>query len=231
MQFLQKCVRSSFFSYFILAMIVLNAIVLGLDTIEPIQTKIRNTLNFLSNFCLFIFLVEVSLRIIVFKKDFFIGKNKGYNCFDLFVTLVSLGGLSQLSMLRAFSIFRVLRLVSVLPSMRLVVSAMLRTLPAALPIAVILFIFFYVYGVLCVNLFGKDFPQFFGTLGESFYTLFQIMTLEGWSEGIVRPVMVLYPYAWLVFTSFIFIVSFVVMNLVVGIIVESIAELKTQDKK
>lgn len=85
--------------------------------------------------------------------------------------------------------------------------------------------------MLCVNLFGGAFPQFFGTLGISFYTLFQIMTLDSWSSNIALPIIKVYPYAWIVFISFILIISYVVLNLIVGVVVEAIAEIKERAKK
>ena len=113
--------------------------------------------------------------------------------------------------------------------MRVVVDAVLKTIPAMLSISALLSIFYYVYGVLCVEFFGEKFPEWFGTLPRALYTLFQIMTLESWSMGIVRPVMEVYPYAWIVFVSYIVIVGMIALNLIVGVIVNSLNEI-TQSK-
>ena len=122
-----------------------------------------------------------------------------------------------------------MRLISSVPAMRVVVDAVLKTIPAMLSISALLSIFYYVYGVLCVEFFGEKFPEWFGTLPRALYTLFQIMTLESWSMGIVRPVMEVYPYAWIVFVSYIVIVGMIALNLIVGVIVNSLNEI-TQNK-
>ncbi|MDY4153668.1 ion transporter, partial [Campylobacter sp.] len=131
--------------------------------------------------------------------------------------------------LRTFRTLRILRLISSVPAMRVVVDAVLKTIPAMLSISALLSIFYYVYGVLCVEFFGEKFPEWFGTLPRALYTLFQIMTLESWSMGIVRPVMEVYPYAWIVFVSYIVIVGMIALNLIVGVIVNSLNEI-TQSK-
>lgn len=117
------------------------------------------------------------------------------------------------------------------PRMRLVANALLNSIAPMFSIGFLLFIFFYVYGILCFNLFGERFPDFFGSLGGSLYSLFQIMTLESWSMGIAHPLIAVFPYAWIVFVSFILIVSFIVLNLAIGIIVNSISELSRENPK
>ena len=181
----------------------------------------------MDNACLAVFVAELGLKIFAFKLAFFTGKEKGWNAFDFIIVAISLLGNATLSVLRALRVFRALRLLSVLPQMRLVTEAMLHTLPSLLGVAVLLFIFYYVYAVLCVNLFGAEFPELFGTLGASFGTLFQLMIMDDFGN-LVRPVGEEFAYAWVVFVSFVLIVGFVVLNLVVGIIVESINEIKEQ---
>lgn len=230
MQNLQKLVSSKLWNHFITAVILLNSIILGLDTSIFMRQNYGTILTLIDKICLWIFVIEIIFRILAYNYKFFIGKDWGWNVFDFLIVVISLLEGAGISILRAFRIFRALRLLSILPSMRLISTAMLRCLPSMTSICVLLLIFYYVYGVMCVSLFGEKFPQWFGDLGASFYTLFQIMTLEGWSDGIVRPVMAVYPYAWIVFVSFILIVSFVVLNLVIGVVVESIAELKKDIK-
>jgi voltage-gated sodium channel len=83
-------------------------------------------------------------------------------------------------------------------------------------------IIFYVAAVIATVLFGADFPQWFGTLGESAFTLFQIMTLEGWAMDIVRPVMEVFPLAWVFFLLFILASTFTLLNLFIAVIVNAI---------
>ncbi|TLD81470.1 ion transporter [Helicobacter sp. MIT 05-5293] len=219
--------ESRLWTSFIIGVILINSIALGLDTIDIIHRQFNNTLFIIDNVCLVIFVIELSLRIITYKKNFFIGSNEwGWNWFDLIIVLISIFANAGFSIVRAVRIVKIFRLLSAIPAMRIISMAMLHTIPAMLSVVVLLTIFYYIYGVLCVNLFGDTFPQWFGNLGKSFYTLFQIMTLESWSMGIVRPIMEVYPYAWIVFISFICITNFIVLNLIVGVAVESIAEIK-----
>lgn len=223
---LQKFLESTSWSVFITSVILINSACLGLETIKFIHKHFGEILSIIDYICLGIFVVELGLRILAFRLKFFIGKDWGWNWFDFIIVAVSLFAVGGLAVLRAFRVIRIFRLLSVIPTMRLVSAAMLHTIPSMISIMVLLIIFYYIYGVLCVNLFGEVFPQWFGDLGDSFYTLFQIMTLESWSMGIVRPIMEVYPWAWAVFVSFICIVSFIVLNLIVGVVVESIAEMK-----
>lgn len=226
MRSLRSLLESTFWSSFITSVILINSAVLGLETLKFMHKHFSHVLMIIDHICLVIFVIELLLRIAVYRFRFFIGKEWGWNWFDFIIVLVSVCAVGELAVLRAFRVIRVFRLLSVIPTMRLVSAAMLHTIPSMISIMVLLIIFYYIYGVLCVNLFGAAFPQWFGDLGDSFYTLFQIMTLESWSMGIVRPIMEVYPWAWIVFVSFICIVSFIVLNLIVGVVVESISEMK-----
>lgn len=229
---LRKFFDTKIYAFGISLIIVINAITLGLETSAYFRINAGLILNVIDEICLGIFALELFLRIFAFGFGFFIDKNqKGWNLFDFIIIALSIFGISEMSVLRSLRIFRVLRLVSVLPQMRLITEAMLHTLPSLVSILALILVFFYMYGVLCVNLFGGAFPQFFGTLGISFYTLFQIMTLDSWSSNIALPIIKVYPYAWIVFISFILIISYVVLNLIVGVVVEAIAEIKERTKK
>ena len=125
------------------------------------------------------------------------------------------------SVLRALRVLRVLRLITTVPQMRRVVGGLLSALPGLGSVVAILCLVFYVAGVMATQLFGDDFPQWFGTLWRSLYSLFQIMTLESWSMGIVRPVMEVHPYAWGFFVPFILIATFTMLNLFIGVVVSA----------
>ena len=111
--------------------------------------------------------------------------------------------------------------------MRRVVGGLLSALPGLGSVVAILALIFYVAAVMATQLFGEDFPQWFGTLWKSLYSLFQIMTLESWSMGIVRPVMETHPYAWAFFVPFILIATFTMLNLFIAVVVNRDAELPT----
>jgi voltage-gated sodium channel len=102
-----------------------------------------------------------------------------------------------------------------------VVQALFDALPGMGAVIIMLSIVYYVFGVMATIMFGDAFPDWFGTLGRSLYSLFQIMTLESWSMGIVRPVMDVYPYAWAFFVPFIVVTSFSVLNLFIGLLVNT----------
>jgi voltage-gated sodium channel len=218
------------FSNFILAVILVNAIVLGLQTSKDLMARGGLVLDLIDNICLGIFTIEIVLKLLVHKHRFFLS---GWNNFDFFIVGISLiPGAGGLSVLRAMRIMRVLRVVSIAPSLRRVVEGFISALPGMISVFGLMALIFYISGVMATKLFADTFPQWFGTLGESLYSLFQIMTLESWSMGIVRPVMEVHPYAWAFFVPFIMVTTFAVVNLVVGLIVTSMeGENEAEDNK
>ncbi|MEQ9260625.1 MAG: ion transporter, partial [Roseovarius sp.] len=149
----------------------------------------------------------------------------GWNIFDFVIVGISLVPAAQgLSVLRAMRILRLLRVLSVTPSLRRVVEGLMNALPGMGSVFLLMGLIFYIGAVMATKLFGASFPEWFGTLGRSAYSLFQIMTLESWSMGIVRPVMETYPHAWAFFVPFILVTTFAVVNLVVGLIVNSMQD-------
>ncbi len=207
---------------FIVAVIIFNAVILGMMTSRQIMAEIGPVLNALDAIILGIFVIELSLRISVFRLRFF---TDPWSLFDLFVVLIALAPVSRgFSVLRALRILRVLRLVSVVPSLRRVVGGLIAALPGMASVVFLMALIFYVFSVMATSLFGDSFPDWFGTIGESAYSLFQIMTLESWSMGIVRPVMEVYPNSWLFFVPFIMITAFAVLNLFIGIIVSGMQQ-------
>lgn len=210
------------FTSFITALIVLNAITIGLETSPAIMAEWGPYLLFLDNVILAIFVVEVLARLYVEGRKFW---SDGWNLFDFFVVTVALiPETGPFSILRAFRIIRVLRIISNIPSLRRVIEGLFRALPGMGSITFLLCLITYVSAVMTTVLFGEKFPQWFGNVGKSAYSLFQIMTLEGWSDGIVRPVMEVHPWAWAFFVPFILITAFAVLNLFVGIIVDGMQQ-------
>lgn len=210
----------------IIGLILANAVTLGLETAPSIMARWGGLLVALDTLFLVLFTVEICVRIFAFRGRFF---RDPWGLFDFAVVAIAwLPATGPLSVLRALRVLRILRLVSMLPRLRIVVEAMLHAIPGIGAVALLLVIVYYVCAVIATKLFGPSHPQFFGTIGESMYSLFQIMTLESWSMGIVRPVMEASPQAWLFFVPFILITTFVVLNLFIGIIVESIQTLRKQ---
>ncbi|WP_379547655.1 ion transporter [Qipengyuania sp. DSG2-2] len=219
---LQTFVESRQFETFITAVIVINAIGLGLETSPAVMEAAGGIVRRLDQIAIAIFVVELAMKLFVYRLAFF---RNGWNVFDLAIVsaaLVPAG--EQFSVLRALRILRALRLVSVVPSMRKVIVGLFRAIPSIGTVIVMLLLLFYISAVMATKLFGGAFPEWFGNLGASLYSLFQIMTLESWSMGIVRPVMEEFPYAWAFFVPFILLTSFIVLNLFIGVIVNAMAE-------
>ncbi len=206
----------------ITAVIVFNAVLLGLETSDPVMARAGGLIKALDSLCLAVFVAELAAKIFAQGRRFF---TSGWNLFDFTIVGVSLvPGAQTLSVLRALRILRVLRVVSAAPRLRRVVEGFLTALPGMASVFMLMGLIFYIGSVMATNLFGDEFPQWFGTLGHSAYSLFQIMTLESWSMGIVRPVMEIYPYAWVFFVPFIMVTTFAVVNLIVGLIVNSMQD-------
>ncbi|UHD17346.1 ion transporter [Thiocapsa bogorovii] len=207
----------------IIGLILVNAVTLGLETSSSIMASYGGFLHLIDRVILAAFVAEMLLKLFAHGRGFF---RRGWNLFDFTVIAIALIPASgPLAVLRALRVLRVLRLVSVSPRLRFVVEALLKALPGIASIASLMLLLFYVAAVIATGLFGTGFPEWFGTLGGSMYTLFQIMTLESWSMGIVRPVMEVYPYAWLFFIPFILIATFTMLNLFIGIIVDTMQTL------
>ncbi|MEX0327750.1 MAG: ion transporter [Ruegeria sp.] len=203
----------------ILGVIIFNAITLGLSTSPSIQANVGHVLRVIDTVVLGIFVAELLLKFYAYRLDFF--KN-AWNIFDLVVvTLGLLPNRDGLSALRGLRVIRAMRLLSVIPQMRSVVQALLDALPGMGAVIIMISIVFYVFAVMATLMYGPDFPEWFGTLGRSLYSLFQIMTLESWSMGIVRPVMETHPTAWIFFVPFIVITAFSVLNLFIGLLVNT----------
>ncbi|WP_375262716.1 ion transporter [Palleronia sp.] len=203
----------------ITAVIVINAVTLGLETSEGAMAVAGPLIVGIDRICLTIFVVELLSKIYAFGPRFF---RNGWNVFDFVVVAIALVPASGgLSVLRALRILRVLRVISVAPRLRRVVEGFLTALPGMASVFLLMALIFYIGAVIATKLFGAAFPEWFGDLGRSAYTLFQVMTLESWSMGIVRPVMQEFPYAWAFFVPFIMVTTFAVVNLIVGLIVNS----------
>ena len=225
---LTKFIESTQVRNFIFGVIIFNAIILGLETSTTVMSKFGGLIQALDKICLLIFVVELALKLVAYRFRFF---TNWWNIFDTLVVAVSLvptGG--SFMVLRALRIFRVLRVISTAPRLRRVVEGFITALPGMASVFLLMALIFYIGSVISTKLFGASFPEWFGTLGQSAYSLFQIMALESWSMGIVRPVMEVYPYAWMFFVPFIVVTTFAVVNLLVGLIVNSMQDAHHEDE-
>jgi len=229
---LQRFVESKQFQNFLIFLILFNAVTLGLETSDFGKAN-SDMMHILDTSILVLFTIELLLKLIVYKGGFF---RSGWNWFDFIIVAVSWAPTSgALSVLRAFRILRVLRLLSVVPQMRRVIGALGHSLPGMASVVGVLSIIFYVSAVLTTKIFGShsdaNMQEWFGSIGASAYTLFQVMTLESWSMGIVRPTMELFPLSWIFFVPFIIITSFAVLNLFIGIIVDAMQVMHEEEGK
>jgi voltage-gated sodium channel len=216
---LQGIVESAAFQRAITGLILVNAAILGLETSASAMAIAGELLVLLDRIIIGVFAAEILVKLWIYRRRFF---SDPWNLFDFAVVAISLAPASAaFSVLRALRVLRVLRLISVVPSMRKVVQALLQAIPGMGSIVALLALLYYVFSVMATKLFGATFPDWFGSIGASAYSLFQIMTLESWSMGIVRPVMEVYPLAWAFFVPFILITSFAVLNLFIAIIVNA----------
>ncbi|WP_421952386.1 ion transporter [Pelagibacterium sp.] len=207
---------------FIITVIIVNAITLGLETSPEVMAAIGPALMALDSIILALFVVEIVLRLYAHGLKFF---RDPWSIFDFAIVAIALIPTSgPFTVLRALRILRVLRLISVVPSLRKVIGGLVASLPGIASIFVLLMLVFYVFAVMATKLYGATFPQWFGSVPASFYTLFQVMTLESWSMGIVRPVMEVHPTAWIFFVPFIGATAFTVLNLFIGVIVSAMQE-------
>jgi voltage-gated sodium channel len=216
---LVQLVESSTFMNVITGLILINAVTLGLET-YPVETPwLAAAIPLVDGVIVSIFVIELSLKLVAYGPRFF---RSGWNWFDLIIVSISLApDAGAFTVLRAMRILRVFRLFSVMPDMRKVVEALMKAIPGMGAILAVLALMFYVSAVMATKLFGATEPMF-GTLGASAFTLFQVMTLEGWAMDVARPTMEAHPFAWVFFLIFIVLTSFAVLNMFIAVIVDSL---------
>ena len=218
-QRLEGLVESTLVQRVIVGLIALNAVTLGLETSATAMKAVGPLLIVLDKVILACFVAELLAKLYVYRMGFW---RNAWNVFDFLVVAIALvPAAGPFSVLRALRVLRVLRLISNVRPLRRVVGGLLQALPGMGSILLLISLLFYVASVIATKLFGSNFPEWFGTIGASAYSLFQIMTLESWSMGIVRPVMEVYPYAWVFFVPFILATTFTVMNLFIGVVVDA----------
>ncbi|MEM7745132.1 MAG: ion transporter [Pseudomonadota bacterium] len=223
---------------FIIGVILLNAVILGLETSSSFMANWGPILIALDRACLAFFCVELLIKLYAFGPKFF---RDPWNWFDaIIITIALMPSSGSMSVLRALRILRLLRVISAAPRLRRVVEGFIQALPGMGSVFLLMGLIFYIGAVMATKMFGGEcaactpeeallFQEWFGTVGTSAYSLFQIMTLESWSMGIVRPVMDVYPWAWAFFVPFIMVTTFAVVNLLVGLIVNSMQDAHSEE--
>jgi voltage-gated sodium channel len=217
-QKLLELIESNAFTRSVIALILINAAILGLETFPTVMERHGGLLKLMDRAILGVFIIELTLRIIAHGKRFL---RDPWSMFDTAVVAIALVPASDaFSVLRAMRVLRVLRLISAFPQLRRVLQGFVTALPGLGSITAILGIFMYVFAVMAAKLFGQQYPQWFGGLFESIFTLFQVMTLEGWAD-IVREIEKTHAYAGVFFVVFILVSTFTVLNLLIAVVVDA----------
>src|SRR5262245_62577369 len=195
-------------------LIIVHAVVLGLETSKTVMASSGRLLAIIDHVILAVFVIEITARILVHRLAFF---RDPWSVFDFFVIGIALVPATEsFSVLRALRILRVLRLITAIPTLKRVVAGLLASLPGMTSILFLIALIYYVFAVMGTKLFGADSPELFGSLGRSLYTLFTVMTLEGWTNDVAKPVLEHHPYGWVFLITFIVVTTFMVLNLFIG---------------
>lgn len=224
---LRKYFESDSFQTLIVSVIILNSILIGLETSPVVMNSIGPYIDQIDLVILVIFVIEILLKVYAYRLKFF---KSAWNLFDASVVLVSiLPAAGSFAVFRALRILRTLRLLKNIPKLKLIIESLLHAIPSIGWIFMLLIIVYYIFAVIGTNIFGDAYPVYFGTLGKSFYTLFQIMTLESWSSAIARPILDGQPFAALYFILFILIATYTTLNIFIAIVVNTMNELHHKD--
>jgi voltage-gated sodium channel len=206
----------------VMTLIIVNAVILGLETSPAVMERFGRALEILDHLILAVFVVELAARIAVHRLAFF---RDPWSVFDFLVVGIALVPATEtFSVLRALRVLRVLRLITAVPALRRVVAGLLGALPGMGSIVLLIGLLYYVFAVMATKLYGGEFPALFGSLPTSLFTLFTVMTLEGWVDGVVKPIMEKFPYAWVFFITYIVVCTFMVLNLFIGVVVNAMQE-------
>lgn len=232
MKIFQLIAGHRWFTHIIIGLILFNAVLLGLETVERWYSQYFHWFHFFDQLLLWVFTLEIIIRLLSYRRPWTFFKD-GWNIFD-FVIVASghiLTGAPFVTVLRILRVLRVLRAFSVIPSLRRMVNALLMTIPALGNILLLMSLIFYIFGVAGTVLFREASPEYFGTLGRSLLTLFQVVTLESWASGVMRPLLAQVPWSWIYFVSFVLIGTFVIFNLFVGVIVNNVDRAEEEEMK
>ncbi len=213
------------FQGFVIAVIILSALMIGVQTYAGIPDWFNSVIKFLDYFVTVFFLLEITLRLITAESIKGFLKNP-WNIFDSIIvitSLIPLSGSETVLLGRLLRIFRVLRLISIIPELRVLLNAFFTAIPRMGYVSLLMFIIFYMYAAVGSILFVEINEELWGNISISMLTLFRIATFEGWSD-VMYETMKIYPLSWIYYLTFIFIVAFVFLNMMIGIVVETLQE-------
>ena len=223
----RRVVEANAFEYFIIGVIIVNGVLLGMGTIQTINERFGDTVHILNYVAVGIFIAEALLKMVASRPIVGGYFKDGWNVFDFLVIVFALipftGEFAQVA--RLARLLRVVRLITTVRDLRLIVAALVRSIPSVGHVMMLMGIIMYIYSIIGYDLFHQHDPENWGSLGKAVLTLFEIITLEGWIE-VMGTAMELYPLAWVYFVSYVVIATFVVINLFIAIILNNLDEEK-----
>ena len=228
-RYAKRIVEARWFEPFMVALIIFNAVLIGLETDHEFTARNDRLLHLGNDVILGVFIVEAALKITAVAPRLRLYFGNGWNLFDFSIVVLSLipatGEFALVA--RLIRVLRVLRLVSAVPQLRLIVATLVRTIPSMGHVIMLMGVIFYIYAVTGFHLFEKADPEHWGTLGAALLTLFQLITLEGWVE-LMETATATHPWAWIYFVSFVLIGTFVVLNLFIAVVINNLEQSKIE---
>ncbi len=227
--FCAKIVAHALFEKIIIGLIVLNGVILGLETSSKVVAEYAQLLQAASDFILLVFIAEAAIKIIAVAPKLSRYFGSGWNLFDFSVVLLSLvPSTGEFAMIaRLARLLRVMRLISTIPELRMIVTTLVKSLPGMMHVVLLMSVIFYIYAVAGFHLFSEHDPELWGTLGLSLLTLFRVVTLEDWTD-VMYTAMEMNPYSWLFFVSFVVVGTFVIINLFIAVVLNNLDEAKKE---
>ena len=228
-QFADRLVNRPAFEYTIIALILMNGVLLGLETSPALEQRYGGIMHLGNQIVLGVFIVEALLKMLALAPRIDRYFHDGWNVFDFLVIIFSLiPATGQFAMVaRLARLLRVLRLVSAIRELRLIVAALVRSIPSVGYVIMLMSIIVYIYAIIGYHLFHEHDPTHWRTLGISVLTLFNIITLEGWTV-VMEKAMQVHPWSWIYFVSYVVAATFVVINLFIAIIINNLDEAKAE---
>lgn len=228
-KFAKSLVEKVAFEYFIVALILLNAVILGLETSPEIVAEYSVWLNFGNQFILGIFILEAALKIIAVAPRLKLYFGNGWNLFDFSIVVLSLlPATGEYAMIaRLARLLRVARLISTIPELRLIIATLVRSIPSMGHVLMLMGVIFYIYAVAGYHLFHEHDPTHWRNLGMSLLTLFRVVTLEDWTD-VMYAAMEMHYLSWIYFVSFVVVGTFVVINLFIAVVLNNLEEAKQE---
>ena len=236
----RKITNSRLFNKYIFSLILLSAVIIGLETYPTLAKKYYGVLSLIDQLIIVLFTIEIALKIISNGKNPWVYFSDPWNVFDFLIVaicLIPFNDTHYFAVFRILRVLRILRMITVFPKLKLIIGALLKSIPSMGYIIMLIGILFYVYAIVGVFVFGATDPMHFGDLHHAFVTLFKVLTLEGWTDimnvhifgkSVNENMQIISLWPFFYFSSFILIGAMIIMNLFIGVIMNSMEESKKE---